>query len=319
MKEINWGIIGLGNIARSFANDFKYTKGGRLLGAASRSLEKSQRFCAEYEIPKAYGSYTELINDKEIDALYIATPHNLHFELSLQAIRAGKAILCEKPITTSENDLLILQKEAQSHKTYLMEAMWTYFLPPILKVQKWIQEGRIGNLKYIRADFAFKAEYNPESRLFSPELAGGALLDIGIYPIALSLLLTGSEPDGMHVFSTKAGTGVDMEETMVFEYTDGIKANLYASLENRSPFDALIVGTEGYIKIPDFFKSKECALFKEESLIEKYTDDRKSIGYNYEIDAVHQDLQIGAIESTIMPLGTSLQLQRIMEEVRSKF
>ena len=319
MKTINWGILGLGNIAGTFAKDFKYTKGGIIVAAASRTVEKATQFCMEHAIEKPYGSYAALIQDPEIDAIYVATPHNLHFQNTLDALREGKAVLCEKPITTNPQDLEALITESRVHNSYLMEAMWTYFLPPILKSIDWIKEGRIGDIKYIKADFAFKAEYNPGGRLFNPELAGGALLDIGIYPIALSLLLTGKEPEHIHVISKKAQTGVDMSEVMVFEYQDGITANLYAALDHDAPWDATIIGTEGYIKIPDFFMATRCFLHKDKKVVDHFVDQRKAVGYNYEIDAVHQDLWSGRKESEIMPLKTSLLLQKIMNEVMSKF
>jgi len=319
MKIINWGIIGLGNIARSFASDFQYVTGGTILGAASRSMNKAREFCSEFNIPKAYGNYTDLIKDPDIEVIYIATPHNLHFQNSIDCLRAGKAVLCEKPITIDSGELDTLIKEHKLHKTYLMEAMWTYFLPPIQKVKQWLRNGKIGELKYITANFAFNAPYNPENRLFNPDLAGGALLDIGIYPIALALLVTGAKPLKTHVMFEKANTGVDIEETMIFEYENGLKANLHASFGYQLPNDALIVGSKGYIKIPDFFKCRECSLIVDDQLKERFVDDRPSKGYNYEIEAVQQDLRTGKVESAIMPLKTSLELQNIMGIVKSKF
>lgn len=319
MDKIKWGILGLGNIAKTFAKDFQYTNGGIIVAAASRSIEKAKKFCGEYDIEKAYGTYQELIEDKGIDVIYIATPHNLHFQNTLDAIRAGKAVLCEKPITTNPNDLKVLIEEAKTHNTYLMEAMWTYFLPSIKKAIEWIRDGRIGTLKMIKADFAFKAEDDPNGRLFNPELAGGALLDIGIYPIAMSLLLTRKEPNSMHIISKKAKTGVDMAETMIFEYDDGLTANLYAALDHDAPWDALIIGTEGYVKIPDFFMSSKCFLYQDKKVVDHFVDQRKATGYNYEIDAVHQDLWSGKLESNLMPLKTSLILQNIMNKVMLNF
>ena len=176
MEIIKWGIIGIGNIARTFAEDFQHVKGGTILGAASRSIKKAEEFCKEFDIPRPYGNYDDLINDKEVDAIYIATPHNLHYQNSLDCLKAGKAVLCEKPITVNSKELLSLIREHKLHQTYLMEAMWTYFLPPILKVKEWINNDEIGAIQYIRADFAFKASYDPNGRLFDPALAGGAYL-----------------------------------------------------------------------------------------------------------------------------------------------
>jgi predicted dehydrogenase len=319
MEKIRWGIVGIGSIARSFAKDFKYSTGGQLVAAASRSIGKAQQFCDEFGLNKAYGSYEELFRDSDIDVVYIATPHHLHFQNSSDALLAGKAVLCEKPITTSAEDCEKLVKIAKSCDQYLMEAMWTYFLPPIQKAIEWIDQGRIGSLKNIKADFAFKAPVDPEGRMYNPEFAGGALLDIGIYPIALSWLIMKQSPQKMTVFSKKAMTGVDLEETMIFEYPNAILANLSASIALKMPWEALIAGTDGYIRIPDFFMAKECLLFLEDQLIDSFVDDRMAVGYNYEIDEVNRNLTDGKKESTVMPHVFSLKLQEIMDQVKQNF
>jgi predicted dehydrogenase len=319
MKTINWGVIGTGNIAGSFARDFRYTTGGKIVAVASRNLENARKFCDTYAIEKAYGTYTELFRDQNVDVVYIATPHNLHFQNAADAMRAGKAVLCEKPITTNADACERLIEIAGTTNCYLMEAMWTYFLPPILKAREWISSGSIGAIKNIKADFAFKAVYNPLGRLFNPDLAGGALLDIGIYPIALAQLLLEDFPEKISVFSHKAETGVDMDETMIFEYKNGVTANLTASLAMNMPKDAYIFGDEGYIHIPDFFMATDCYLYRDAHPVQHFRDERKSKGYHFEIDAVQRDLQQNRKESEIVPLKTSLMLQKIMDAIRQKF
>jgi predicted dehydrogenase len=319
MQEIKWGIVGTGNIASSFATDFKYTSGGSMIAVASRSAEKAKQFCKEYGIERPYGSYEALFQDKDVDAVYIATPHHLHFQNASDALLAGKAVLCEKPLTVNARDCQKLMDIAKTSNKYLMEAMWTYFLPPIQKATQWLEQGRIGSIKNIKADFAFKAPEDPYGRLYNPELAGGALLDIGIYPIALTWLILKQVPEKMSVFSRKAQTGVDVEETMIFEYPNGILANLTASFAYRTPAEAVIAGTDGYIKIPDFFMAKECSLFHDDQLVDKFVDDREAVGYNYEIDAVHQDLMHGKKASSIVPPDFSLKLQEMMDQVKGRF
>jgi len=319
MRTINWGIIGTGNIARSFATDFKYTSGGKIVAAASRSLEKAREFCGDFQIETAYGSYEELYSDKNVDVVYVATPHHLHYINSKDAMMAGKAVLCEKPISISPAELESLWKIAEQSGQYLMEAMWTYFLPPITKAKEWTREGKIGTIKNIKADFAFKAEYDPMDRLFNPEFAGGALLDIGIYPIAFVWYIVDQFPKNITAISNMTETGVDMEETMIFEYEDQMIANLTASFAYDPPNNAIIAGTDGYILIPDFFMAKECFLYKGGKLVEHFKDDRQAVGYNYEIEAVNRDLAQGLKESEIMPLETSLRLQELMEAVKQKF
>jgi predicted dehydrogenase len=200
-----------------------------------------------------------------------------------------------------------------------MEAMWTYFLPPISKAKEWISEGKIGKIRNIKADFAFKAEYDPDDRLFNPALAGGALLDIGIYPIAFTWLVIDQFPENITVFPNMTDTGVDLEETMIFEYKDQVLANLTASFAYDPPNNAIISGTDGYIFIPDFFMAKECFLYRQGKLAEHFSDNRQAVGYNYEIEAVNRDLARGLKESEIVPLAVSLKLQELMEAVKRKF
>lgn len=319
MRKIKWGIVGTGNIAHSFARDFIYVNHGELVAVASGSLDKARRFADEFNISKVFGSYEELFNSSEIEAVYIATPHNAHLQNSTDALKAGKAVLCEKPITTNPNECKELIDIAKSTDNYLMEAMWTYFLPAITEAQKWIADGKIGKVKYIKADFGFKANVTREPRLFDPKFAGGALLDIGIYPIAMAWLIYGQTPKKVSVFSKQTGTGVDSEETMIFEYENGEMANLTASILYDMRNEALIMGDKGIIRIPNFFMAKECFLYENGDLKNHFTDPSKCVGYNHEVDAVSMDLLEGKKESKVMPLNTSLKLQELMSRVKNKF
>jgi len=320
MKKIRWGIIGTGNIAHSFANDFDYCTNGELFAVASRSMDKAIAFSSKYQIEQAHGSYEALYTDSNIDVVYIATPHNFHLKNASDALNCQKAVLCEKPITVNPAECIQLIEVAKSTNTYLMEAMWTYFLPPIVTAKKWINDGRIGRVQQLKAAFGIKAKYDPEGRLFNPDLAGGALLDIGIYPIALAWLIYGQMPGQISVTSKMAVTGVDQEETMIFTYESGAKADLTASLLSKMPNEAVIIGEYGYIRIPDFFMANKCHLYNnKDEIIESFNDARKSVGYNFEIDSVNQDLLSGKKQSEIVPLATSLKLQEIMSSVYFQF
>lgn len=318
MNKIRWGIVGTGNIANSFARDFKYVKEGELIAVASRSLDKAKWFAQKYNISKSYGSYKELYTDQDLDVVYIATPHSHHVENTADALKAGKAVLCEKPITLNPNELLQLMDLSKSTGKYLMEAMWTYFLPPILQAQQWISDGEIGIVRYIKAEFGFKGNIDLEPRLFNKKEGGGALLDVGIYPIALAWLIYKEIPKKSSVFHKKYH-GVDSEETIIFEYSNGVIANLSASITYDMPNEAVIIGDKGYIRIPEFFVAKECFLYKNEKLQDHFKDDRNSVGYNFEIEAVNRDLQAGKVQSDIVPLSTSLILQELMELVKYDF
>ncbi len=316
---INWGIVSTGNIAHSFVEDFRFTQGGNILAVASRSVSKAKKFSEKFHIRRYYGSYEELFHDKEVDVVYIATPHNLHLRNTSDALMNGKAVLCEKPITVHPSECQKLIDLSQKTRNYLMEAMWTYFLPPVQQARKWIDDGKIGSIRQLEADFGFKADYDPKGRLYNPELAGGALLDIGIYPVALAWLIFNVLPRKISATAEMADTGVDETVTMKFEYTHGATADLRATLQRKLENDALITGTRGYIRIPEFFMARECFLYSDGKLMEHFTDNRKSVGYNYEIEAVNRDLLEGKLQSDIVPLSASMNIQEMMAKITATY
>ena len=317
---INWGILGTGNIAHSFCKDFRFVKGGRLLAVASRRKDKAENFSKQFGISRAYGSYQALINDPAIDVIYIATPHQCHYKNTIEGLQAGKAVLCEKPLTDHIDTSKALKNASKSMNVYLMEAMWTYFLPPILKAKEWIEAGKIGYLQHIKADFGFKANPQIHQRLFDPATAGGALLDIGIYPIALATLFFQTAPRQITVEAHLDEKNIDMEEIMIFNYENNCTANLSASIAYEMPNEAILIGEQGYIRIPDFFMAKNCYLYgANHEQINEFHDDRKSTGYNYEIEAVQNDLILNKVQNDVMPLQTSLLIQDIMRRVKDKF
>lgn len=318
MEYIKWGIISTGTIAHSFAQDFNFIDNGKVVAVASRSGKKAEDFAIQYNITKAYGTYDELFADDEINAVYIATPHNFHFKNTLDALNFGKSVLCEKPITVNPQECRELINVSRATGIYLMEAMWTYFLPANLKAQEWIADGKIGTIKHIKADFGNQVPYDPEGRMYNPELAGGALLDMGIYPIALAWLFYKKDPDEISVISRKAPSGVDDDVVMLFKYHDSA-ATLTTTFRCKLPNYAFIIGDEGYIMIPDFWRAKECMLFKGEDCIDHFTDDRKSLGLNFETEAVNNDILNNKKESKVMPLAYSLKLQQHMNLVMQKF
>ncbi|MEH0157424.1 Gfo/Idh/MocA family oxidoreductase [Limibacter armeniacum] len=317
-QKIKWGIIGPGKIASAFANDFKYAGYCALHAIASRDDEKAKTFAEEFGAAKAYGSYEALYADPEVEAVYIATPHNFHFECAKAALEAGKAVLCEKPITINPSELHSLIETAKANDTYLMEGMWTYFLPAIQKAQQWVAEGRIGEVRHIKADFGFKVPFDPHSRLFNPNLAGGTILDIGIYNIAMATLFFHSKPTSMQVMAQKAPTGVDSDVNMLFEYPNGRKADLHTSFNYMLPNFAHIIGENGFISIPNFWQADACTLHLEGG-IEKFEAKRQGFGFSYQIEAVSKDLLEGKKMSDTVPHSVSMLFQEVMEEVVSHF
>lgn len=318
MDRVRWGVLGPGNIAADFVNDFQFVSNGVVQAVASRSMERSQAFAEKFQIPQALNSYEELVTKPEVDAIYVATPHNFHFEQSKLALNKGKAVLCEKPVTTSLADFQSLRAMATEKKVFLMEGMWTYFLPAIIKAKKWVNEGRIGTIEHVKSDFGFYAPFDPESRLFNPALAGGALLDIGIYPIALANYFLEALPHDIKVRSRKAQSGVDSDLMMSFEYGNAL-ATLHASLDCRLPNLTYVIGDKGYIAIPNGWQARECSLFIESEQVDHFNDGRTGFGFNYEIEAFNADFLAGKLESAVVTHAVSERLQSLMEEVRKLF
>jgi len=318
LKKIKWGIIGPGTIAKEFAHDFKFCKYAELAAVASSNMERATQFAKEYNIPKAYDSYKKLYNDSGVDAIYVATPHNFHFKQSAGALRAGKAVLCEKPLTINLNETLELVDIAKSTGNYLMEGMWTYFLPAIRKAKEWVDTGKIGKVMHVKADFGYPFPYDPKHRTFNPKLAGGAMLDIGIYCIAMAHLFINEEPQNTSVICRKAPTGVDADVSMLFEYKNAV-ASLTTSMLCKLNNWTYIIGEKAYIAIPDFWRAKECYLYEGDELIEHFIDPRKGFGFNFETDAMSLDLLNGEKESKIMPHSNSIKFQKYIAAVMQKF
>lgn len=318
MRKIKWGIISTGRIAREFASDFKYMEHGELAAVASRSQGAAKAFADEYFIPKAYDSYHALFEDPEVEAVYVATPHNLHFPNTRDALNAGKAILCEKPLTVNPATCDELIRIAGSTGQYLMEGMWTYFLPAVRKAREWVKTGRIGQVLHIKSDFGYPVPFDAAGRMYNPELAGGALLDMGIYPLAMAWLFYQKQPKEMSVIARKAPTGVDDDVNVLFDY-ENATASLATSFRCKLHNHTFIIGEKGYIIIPDFWKAKECFLYQGEEQVDLFTDQRQSIGFNFEGDAVSLDLINGKKESETMPLAYSQAFQQTMANVMALF
>lgn len=312
---IHWGIMGCGNIARIFANDFQATQPGKLLAAASRNQQKADEFCHTHGIERAYGSYEALANDPDVDAIYVASPHSHHLEHTLLALQNNKAVLCEKPLAPNEHQVQRMQETARKHQTFLMEALWTYFLPPVIQAQQWIREGLIGQVQLIQADFGFYMELDEESRVFNPQLAGGALLDVGIYPIAFAQFIAGGYPEAIQAMSQQAPTGVDAQTIIQLQYGSGVQAQLNCAVSTHTRQHAYIYGTQGYIYLPYFWRASEAYLFTSHSE-QVYKDTRPTRGYHYEVVEVNRCLEQQQVSSAVVSWEKSRAFARIMDEVR---
>ncbi|MDD7887893.1 Gfo/Idh/MocA family protein [Flavivirga sp. 57AJ16] len=315
-KIINWGIIGLGNIANKFARDLSTIKGAQLYAVASRSQEKADAFASTYHAIKAYGSYEALVKDSNIDAVYIATPHALHKDNVLLCLEKGIAVLCEKPFAMNAEEVHTMISKAKEKKVLLMEALWTYFLPHYQYVLQALNNKTYGDILKLEADFGFYREFNNASRVFNKSLGGGSLLDIGIYPIFVALSTLGI-PKNIKTNATFFDNGADASCNMVFHYNNNVTAHLKSSLLEKLPTEAIFYCEKGIIKINSgFFGPTTVTIIsnnKEETIDFKY----KKIGYNYEILHFNNLLREGKTESDIMTFKFSKQLIRLLDEVRA--
>jgi len=314
---IHWGIIGAGNIARTFAKDMAFVPHSRIQAVASRQLSGARNFASEYNIAEAIEGYQALFEHPDINAIYIATPHNFHFEQAKAALLAGKHVLCEKPITISAAQCIELSELAKAQNCFLMEAMWTWFLPAIRKAKQWVDEGRIGRLLHVKGDFGYPQPYDPGARTYNPGLAGGALLDMGIYPLALNLLFNPQPYQNLRVKAHQAPSGVDDEVHWTMDYGERL-STLGTSFRCRLPNHGFIIGDQGYITIPDFFRASQISLYVLDERIDHFKDNRLGSGFEFEIMAANQAIREGKLESEIMPLSASLILQQQMEAILAR-
>jgi predicted dehydrogenase len=318
MQKTKWGILGPGHISRGFVAGLKVTEDAELYAVGSRSIEKAKSFAHEFGFQKFFGSYAELIDDTAVDVIYVATPHHLHFENALMCLQKGKAVLCEKPFTINSKQLEILIKTAKEKKVFLMEAMWTRFLPGIEKTVELIRTGQIGDVKILNADFGFKANYNPDSRLFNPFLGGGSLLDIGIYPVFLSLLILGY-PHEIQAVANLAPTGVDESVSISLSYENGGLASLHCTFAAFTTTDAFIYGSKGKIQLKQqWFRPTGIVVSREEGNTEDFSFPARANGYEYEAEEVMRCLRSGLTESPVWNLDHSLQLMKLLDAIRQK-
>jgi len=316
-KKLRWGVVSTGRIAQQFCQDMSFVDNGVLVAVAARKLEDAQEFAKKHNIEKAYQGYQLLFDDPNIDIVYIGTPHTFHYQNVHDALMAGKPVLCEKPITVSSEQSKALSRLAKERGLFLMEAIWTYFLPAIQQAKKWVDEGKIGKIKHIKADFGYSVPYDSESREYSAELAGGCLLDMGIYPLAIAKYF--AEPmSNLMVKSHLAPNGVD-NDVVILANAGEVTLNLATSFQCRLQNAAFIIGENGYIKIPDFWRAKECTLFQVDTQIDHFSDSRISIGLNYEAQAVGLAIQNNLLEHPLVPHEVSYSLQKQMEQIKQYF
>lgn len=326
-QNIRWGILSTARIAHKLADAVQITEGCDLVAIGSRSQESAHAFGDKYNIPHRHSSYEALVADPDVDVIYVATPHPFHMEGAMLAINAGKAVLVEKPFTMNAPEAQRVIEAARAKGVFLMEAMWTRFLPSIARTRELIQSGAIGEPRLVQVDFGFFAPYDPKDRLFAPELGGGALLDVGVYTTSFVSMILG-RPERIKSFARLGETGVDEENITIMQYPNGAMASMFSGTRLATPQEATICGTDGTLRVNrHFYRGDTLTLFPRDSggrgidasetrIITEQTDPN---GFVYQVQEVNACLRAGKLESSVMSLDETLTIMETLDRIAARW
>ena len=311
---MRWGIVGHGSIAKTFM------KAARGIGhsvdiVVGRDAERASNFCESHDVRESSTDLLSLVGN--VDAAYIAVPHSGHCSSAVPLLEASVPVLCEKPLAVNESEVVKMIEAAKTTETFFMEAMWTRHLPVYEKILSWLQEGKIGRVTLVEASFGFNAPYDPKSRLWNPDLAGGSLLDVGIYTLTLADLVYGGLPEEISAEAELSPEGVDAHLGLLAKYPGGGLARLGSAINAAIGFSGRIVGTEGVIEIP-FFWQAEKATLDSDSSSEEFSAPHEVNGFEYQIREVERCLGSGLTESEVVSFDWSVSMMRLMDQIRSQ-
>lgn len=313
-----WGILGPGRIAHKFAADLLTLPDAKLWAVASTDAGRAAEFAGQYNIPHHYGRYEDLLTCPDLDVVYVATPHVLHHENALMLLNGGIAVLGEKPFAMNAEQVQQMVDTARQRGVFLMEALWSRFMPALQLVEEKLKSGAIGPVTLLKADFGFPAPFLPDKRLFNKSLGGGALLDIGIYPLFLAYWLMGM-PDRIEATATFGETGVDEQCAILLHYADGRLAVLDSTLRAKTQCEAYIYGPDGHLHVPTrWHETQSLTVAPNDREPETISFARETFGYTYEAQHVMDCLRDGRTESPLWSLTDSLNLMQLLDTVRSR-
>ena len=316
-NKIKWGIIGTGHISGKFATALAILPDAELAAIASRDLKTATTFAAKYNVPKAYATYQELADDPEIDVVYIGTPHSFHLENSVMCMQKGKAVLCEKAFAINAAEAREMVRVARENKVFLMEAMITRHVPLIKKVLEWVRDGRIGEVRMVKASRCARGVFQPGARQLNPELGGGSLLDVGVYVISFASMIFEKSPVEVVGLGHIGELGSDEQGIAILKYNNSELADLSFALKTAGSNEAYILGTDGYIKVYDVFAvPTKASLFINREEVDVIEMPIIGNALNYEAEEVMRCLKSGLKESPYMPLDESVQIMEIMDQIR---
>jgi predicted dehydrogenase len=314
-KTYNWGILGAAHIANKFADGLKELSNAKRYAIAARSLERAEVFKAEHGFEKACGSYEEMLSDPALDVVYVATTNNLHFEHTMMCLEAGKSVLCEKPFASNLEQVEKMVAKAREKKVFLMEALWSRFLPSMMQFKAEAANGTIGKSLLLQCDFGFISPFDPHKRVYDPALGGGSLPDIGIYPIFTAMYLFG-KPTEIKVTSVPAPTGTDWTTSILFKHPGKEISMLVSSFESNLSNEARLYGDGGYLKLHSMFHiPTRLSVNRNEGRELEIPVPSAGNGYNYEAAEVMDCLDKGLLESPGMPLQFSIDLMHVLDTV----
>jgi len=318
MVSIRWGIIAPGRIAHKFASDFSLIHNHSITSVASTNIERARAFADKYKLSSFYGDYREMLVNEKLDIVYIASPHSFHFEQAKMCLDLGISVLCEKPVTIHSGQLKQLLTLAAEKRLFFMEALWTVFLPTYTQIFEKINNGDIGSIIGVKADFGFHMPFDQDSRLFNPSLGGGSLLDIGIYPLLLATLCLGY-PDEIKALASLTELKVDDEMIAILNYNKRGLAQIQSTIRANTRTEAFIFGDNGSFWVPGrWIDSQKFYLLKSDGQEELIHSPWDGFGYQFQISAVEKCLAQGLLECPLVPHSLSIQLMNQMDEIRKQ-
>jgi predicted dehydrogenase len=316
-KATRWGVLGTGGIADVFASDLAFAAGAELAAVGSRTIEAATTFAGRHGFARAHGSWDELAADPEVDVVYVATPHAFHQGAAQTCLAAGKPVLCEKPLTLDLASSALLVQEARVQNVFLMEAMWMRCNPAIRQIASLVDSGVIGTVTAVHADFGLQGPFEPAHRLRDPALGGGALLDLGVYPLNFAHLILGT-PHSVQAWAQLTPEGVDETTGMLLGYESGAVAALTCSINGASRNAASITGTTGRIDLPAGFFAPHGFTVTRGDEVEEVEVAYEGRGYHFEAAEVQRCLAEGLLESPLMPWAATLEIMNLMDTIRDE-